>query len=364
MKKKLLLLAVLTLVFAMAFAACGGEGEDAAQGSADADNGGAPDTAGGDEAYTLVLTSHEPPTSEAANFINTWAATVQEASGDRIVIDINHGGALGGPTQTIDLVQNGSADIGFGLQSFYPSMFPMTDTICLPMLPFTSAVQASKTFWDFYENTDYLKDEYSQYKVILLRTNCSAPIATNRLKISNIDQLKGMNVRAMAGPLNDFIIGLGASPVGVSIAELYSALENGTLDASTTDWHAIYSFKIFEPTKFYADEKLLYNTYFFLMNKDSYAGLPADLQAVIDEYSGQGAMDINTDAWDVIEETAKEAVAANSGEVYTLPEAEHARLLSLADQVQKGWIEKMEASGYPAQDAYNKILELAEKYAE
>ncbi|MDR1571000.1 MAG: TRAP transporter substrate-binding protein [Clostridiales Family XIII bacterium] len=362
MKRKTLLSTALALALAMALAACGGGGGGTEQAADTGDTGNPAPAATDSEVYTLVLTSHEPPTSEAANFINTWAETVQDASGGRIAIDINHGGALGGPTQTIDLVLNGSADIGFGLQSFYPNMFPMTDTACLPMLPFTSAEQASKALWDFYENTDYLKDEYSQYKVILLRTNCSAPIATNKAKLSSVDEIKGMNIRAMAGPLNDFIVGLGASPVGVSIAELYSALENGTLDASTTDWHAIYSFKIFEPTKFYADEKLLYNTYFFLMNKDSYAGLPADLQAVIDEYSGEGALNINIGAWDDIEETAKEAVVSNSGEVYTLPEAEHAKLLALSDRVQKDWIQKMEANGYPAQAAYDRLLELAGEY--
>ncbi|MDR3294534.1 MAG: TRAP transporter substrate-binding protein [Clostridiales Family XIII bacterium] len=364
MKKKRFVLLALLMAAALVFAACGGSGTE----TPPADTG--TDTEAGDAAappdntvYNLVLTSHEPPDSRAANYINTWAAAVEEASGGRLITEINFGGALGGPTQTIDLILNGSVDLGFGLQSFYPNMFPMTDTVCLPMLPFDDSVQASKVFWDFYENYDFMKDEYSQYKVILLRTNSSAPIATNKVKLERVDQVKGMNVRAMAGPLNDFIISMGGSPVGVSIADLYSAMQNNTLDAATTDWHGLYSFKIYEPTKYYADEKLLYNTYFFLMNKDSYAKLPADLQAVIDEFSGENALNINIDDWNTIEETAKETVLANGGDVYTLPEAEHEKLLALAGQVQTNWISGMEAQGFPAQEAYDTVIELAQKYA-
>jgi TRAP-type C4-dicarboxylate transport system substrate-binding protein len=258
-------------------------------------------------------------------------------------------------------VKDGSVDLAWGLQSFYPDVFPMTDGMLLPFLPFTSAEQASRVFMDIYENTDYLKDEYKDYKVILLRTNSDAPINTEK-KLESVEGLKGLHMRATGSNMIAFLQELGASPEGIPINELYSVLENGSFQGSVTDWHAIDSFKIYEVSHNYADEKLIYNGYYFLMNLDKYNSLSPELQAVIDACSGQAALDLMANAWD--EETAKAQglVTDNGGEVYTLPAEDHQKLVDAAAKVADNWIKGMTDKGYDAQGLYDTIVETATKY--
>jgi hypothetical protein len=54
----------------------------------------------------------------------------------------------------------------------------------LPMLGIKTATQGSAAMWELYNTTDYLKDEYKEFKVILLHTNCDSPISSkSKLRI-------------------------------------------------------------------------------------------------------------------------------------------------------------------------------------
>jgi TRAP-type C4-dicarboxylate transport system substrate-binding protein len=362
----------LALVFALSLtlAACGGGGGGDAAADEGAAEPGATTEEEGESAdsgvaaepeVTLVLTQHDPDSSLPGQYCFAWADMVKEKSNGRIEVQVNNGGSIAKPTESLNFVKDGAVDLAWGLQSFYPDAFPMTDGVLLPLLPFSSAEQASRTFWDIYENTDYLTEEYSPYKVILVRTNCDAPINTAK-KLGALSEIKGQHLRATGSNMIAFLNELGAAPEGIPINELYSVLENGSFQGSVTDWHAIDSFKLYEVSKNYADEKLIYNGYYFLMNKAKYDSLPADLQQVIDECSGQAALDLMADAWDEEVSKAQGLVTSNGGEVYNLSDADHQKLVDAAGVVTANWIKAMTDKGYDAQGLYDTIVETAKKY--
>lgn len=368
MKKKLALILAMAMVFAM-LAACGGGGQPS--GSQD---GGAPATqpagdqggdaqtppAGDGQVYTLRVHQHDPEDSATGRFLNAWAAQVEEASGGRIDIDVKHGGTLGGPRDTVDMVLNGSVEIGWGLQSFFDGVFPKTEAVMLPLLDLKTSKQASEVMWHLYADTDYLKDEYSDYHVLLLHANCQSPIASKSKNIQTVADMAGQNVRGNAGPPTAFIGDLGAAAVGVPIGDLYQAVDNGTIDSVITDWHAIYSFKLYELFKYYVDENIGVSTYFMLMNKDAYNNLPADLQQILDEYSGEKALEICGSFWDDIEAEVRQTIATDypDAQIYKLSDAERANLEAVAQTTIDNWIAKTE----DGQAIYDKVLELIEQY--
>jgi TRAP-type C4-dicarboxylate transport system substrate-binding protein len=360
----------LILACTLIFAACGtkpaadGGGTSAppANGDAPAPGGDTPAAPPAKAEVTLVLTQHDPDASLPGQYCFAWAEMVAEKSGGKIKVEVNNGGSIAKPTESLDMVRSGAVDLAWGLQSFYPDVFPMTDGLTIPYLPFESAEQASRTMMDIFENTDYLTKEYADYKVILLRTNNDAPLVTTTKTLDTVSALSGLTMRATGAPILQFLSAVGAKPEGVPINELYSVLQNGSFDGCVTDWHGINSFKIYEVAKKYADEKVLYNTYYFLMNKAVYDGLSDELKAVIDECSGQAALDLMLGAWDDMTASTKETVAENGGEVYTLPDAEHAKLVAVADQVRTDWISGITGKGYDAQGYYDAIIATAAKY--
>lgn len=315
-----------------------------------------------EKVYELNLHSHDPEVSATGQFLNDWAAQVKEKSEGRLIVNVFHGGTLGGPKDTVDMVRNGTADIGWGLQSFFAGNFPVTEVFSLPMLGITSAVQGSNAIWEFYSTTDFMEKEYSEFHTLFLHTNCDSPISTVDKKIETVSDIKGMQVRANSGPPTAFVQNLGGNPVAIAIGEVYSSLEKGVIDGLITDWHAIKSFKFFEQANFYLNEHINVSTYFMLMNQAKYDSLPKDLQKILDEASGEAAIEF-TGAWDQYQTDVMKTIEDNGDEIYTLSDSESAKLKAVADKTTEEWIASVTAAGYDGQAIYDKAKALVDKYA-
>ncbi len=312
---------------------------------------------GDDETYTLLVTSHDPENSATGQFLTNWAESINEASEGHLDMQVYHGATLAGPTGTIDAITDGTADIGWGLQSFYADMFPVTEVFMLPLLDIDRATQGSEAIWEFYKTTDYMDDEYADYHVLLLHTNCQSPISTVKTQIVELKDMQGMQIRGNSGPPTTFIQNLGANPVSVSINDLYSNLDKGTLDGCITDWHAISSFNLDETLAWYADENIGVSTYFLLMNKDKYEELPEVLQQILDEKS-EDAIQYTT-AWDDVEDEMK-ATVKDEGKLYNFDDETRSDLEAVADDTIQEWIEKTDGLGYDGEAIYTAATECIE----
>ncbi len=351
MKKMLAL--ILSAVLAIALlAGCGGEKEGTAETASSAPSGD------DGTVYKLSVQTHDPATSATGQFLEDWAARLKDASGGRIELDIYHGGTLGSPKDTYDLVMNGTCDIGFGLVSYFPGVFTASEAISLPLIDLPNASVASKVFWHLYSDYDFLKEEYSDAHVLLLFANCQSPISTKGTKIEAVDQIAGMNIRGNAGPPTSFITNLGASPASIPIGEVYTSIDNNTIDAVITDWHAVSSFQLYEPLQYYLDENIGVSGYFLLMNQDSYNKLPDDLKKILDDNSGEACLEYCGQYWIDAEADAKKSAEDDGDEIYTLSDSEHAKLQAVADQTIQEWIDAQENG----QEIYDALTSLIDKY--
>ncbi|MBE6009307.1 MAG: TRAP transporter substrate-binding protein [Lachnospiraceae bacterium] len=360
MKKRIIgLLCVGVLAVGM-LAGCGGSGGgDAAAPAASA--GGEEQTAAVEntgETYTLIVHQHDPEQSATGQFLNAWAAAVEEASGGQLDIQVMHGGTMGGPKDTVDMIKNGTCDIGWGLQSFFPDTFPVTEVFQLPGLDISRATQGSAAIWEFWNTTDYMDDEYADFHVLFLHTNCQSPISTTDTKLTSISDMAGMNVRANSGPPTMFVQNVGANPTPCPINDLYSNLDKGEMQACITDWHAISSFKLDETIGYYLDENVGVSTYFLMMNKQKYDSLPDDLKKVLDDVSANSAQ--YTEAWDAVEDETKAAVA---DKCYKFDDAGRAELEEAFQKTTDDWIAAMNDKGYDGQAIYDKAVECIENAA-
>lgn len=332
MKKKVVSVLICAAMVAALAVGCGNTDEPVPGGSGDATGG---NTAKPDKVYTIQVTQHDPESSSTGEFLNNWAAEVEEKSGGALDVIVHHGGSIAGPKDSIDAVLNGTVDIAWGLQSFYAGQFPVTEVFMLPCIDINKATVGSEAIWNFYNNTDYMDAEYANYHVLFLHTNCQSPISTVDKKIEAVSDLKGMALRGNSGPPVTFIGELGASAEACAINDLYSNLDKGVYDGCITDWHAIESFKLYETVNYFLDENIGVSTYFMLMNPNSYANLPADLQKVLDEVSADAGK--YTATWDECEERVK-AMDGVAEKLYKLSDAERANLEAAAQATVDAWI--------------------------
>lgn len=362
MKKRLAVLLAALMCLSLVLVGCGGGVDNTAADDNATDNNAAASTAttdtstaGGTEtaadAVELSLTHHDPPESATGKFLDAWAATIKDASNGSVDIQVMHGGSLAGPKESLDMCKSGAVDIAWSLQAFYPGIFPMTEVMALPMMGITSAAQGSAALWDLYENTDYLDEEYSDYKVLLIHTNCDSPISTKGKPLSSIADLSGMNVRTNSGPPTTFMQKLGSSPQDIAVTDLYSSIEKGVLDAVVTDWHAINSFKLYEQLTDYLDAHVQVSPYFLVMNQAKWDSLSTEQQDAIESCSGSAALELAGSAWDDVQTAVTEKIEEQGNNIYTLDDAEMKQLEDTAQEVKDEWIAAAGENGQAVYDA-------------
>jgi tripartite ATP-independent transporter DctP family solute receptor len=140
--------------------------------------------------------------------------------------------------------------------------------------------------------------------------------------IRKAEDFKALRIRSHGEIVSESLSSMGAVPVFLGAAEVYMALQRGTIDGTTAAPSNILSRKFHEVTKNITDiPGFQFVTYWVLVNKKKWDSLPPDIQKVILE-AGQEAQKWNRD------QEAKDAVDAagvlksKGKEIYTLPPAE------------------------------------------
>ncbi len=349
MHKRSILQMLFILPVVMTLAACGGTGNKSG--------------ATADKVYELTLHHHDPPTASQGIFFDALAERALEQSKGRLKIIVFHGAQLGSSKDTVDMVLNGTCDIGGGLPSFFPGLFPMSEALSLPLIGVESSAQATEAFWELYDSTDYLKKEYSDFVVLMLIGMNYSSLGTTDTKITSVDQLKRMKFRVNSGPPTDFIIEAGATPISIVIGELYSSLERGVIDGIVTDWNAYDAFKLYDQIDYILDERITVNPYFVLMNKKSYGALPADLQKILDGLTRTPeARAAFAAEYDRVTAEMKKAIADKGGHIYDLSPQETAKLKQIAERSNEKWVQKKTADGYSAREVMEQTAELLAKH--
>jgi len=144
------------------------------------------------------------------------------------------------------------------------------------------------------------------------------------------------------------------------IGELYQNLQNGAFDGAITDWNAHRSFMLYDNcAKYFADEYVQFNTYFFLMNEKKYNSLSPENKAVIDKCSSWAAVDLNLHWADEFKIKCMEIIRNAGCEIYQLPPEEHQKLVDAAKKSNAAWLKDNKAEAL-----YEAILQSIEKSAD
>jgi tripartite ATP-independent transporter DctP family solute receptor len=113
-------------------------------------------------------------------------------------------------------------------------------------------------------------------------TNSKRPITTPA-------DLKGLKIRTQSNPLH--LMGFkafGASPMPLSFAELFTALQQGVMDGQENPIYNIYAIKLYEIQDYLSLTSHLYTGGVMLMNEENYQSLPADIREAIDKAAVAG----------------------------------------------------------------------------
>ncbi len=105
---------------------------------------------------------------------------------------------------------------------------------------------------------------------------------TSTKQIKSPDDYKGLKIRVPPSPLwTSMFQSLGASPVTINFAEVYSALQTKIADAQENPLSLIETAKLYEVQKNCSMTNHMWDGFWLLANKRALEKLPADVQAIL-----------------------------------------------------------------------------------
>lgn len=202
------------------------------------------------QAQTKLKWAHVYETSEPYHKWSVWAAEeFKKKTNGKYEIQVFPASSLGKESDINQGLQLGTVDIILTGASFASNSFPR---LAVSYYPFTfrDADHVIK-----YGKSDVFKELTEGYKkatgnTVMALTYYGARHATSNKLFTNCDQMKGLKMRVPDSPAYTALPrACGANPTPIAFAEVYLALQNGTVDAQENPLPTIEAKKFFEVQK-------------------------------------------------------------------------------------------------------------------
>ena len=173
-----------------------------------------------------------------------------------------------------------------------------------------------------------------------------------------------MKVRAVADEAK-IMKSLGAVPVFMAMPEVYTALQKKTTEGVLHATASHVTYKWYETCKNFTKLDYAANAWFLVVNKNTWAKLPTDIQQIIKEVSSEWSV-VWTYAYQVKgEQEAFAKIFPQAGvKIIEMPAGEKEKLKELASKpLWDEYAKDLEKKGLPGKEMIGKWYELCQKWA-
>jgi TRAP-type C4-dicarboxylate transport system substrate-binding protein len=295
----------------------------------------------------LKSANYLPPTHQMSLLGQKYCDEVNKRLAGKVEISYFPGGTLLGPDKMFAGVTTGIADMGLSHIAYTRGRFPVTEVFELP-LGFPSGWVDSMVANEFYNK--FKPAEWNSVQVIYFTMSGPLVIQTVNKPVKTLEDLKGLKIRA-TGAMADVVKALGASPIPLGMPDVYESLRRQVIDGTILDLSVLRQWKFAEVEKFVTANWQLgtgYNFY-FVMNKNKWNTLPADVQKVMMEV-GQEIMMANAKQWNDLDIDSRDYFKSVGGQVINLSDAEAAKWKKAVEPVIAAFKKDMAGKGHSAAD--------------
>lgn len=275
MQKRPLALA-LALAGSLLLAGCGGGSDD---GSSTAGGGG-----GDGESYTWDFTVTTGNTSTWYEGAEEFARILDEESGGRMTVNIVTNEQLSGgdPAAGVEQLMNGEKAFSYNSTIIYAGLDERFGAVNAPFL-FTDLDQVDAQKDKIVEAYQELGAEKG-VQVLGLGESGFRQLTNNVRPVSAPEDLQGIKMRIPGiGLFTDVYRELGANPTTMNWSEVFTALQQGTIEGQENPVDIIYSSGLEEVQDHLTMWNYVYDPLILGMNKDLYDSLSEEDRAIVDE---------------------------------------------------------------------------------
>jgi TRAP-type mannitol/chloroaromatic compound transport system substrate-binding protein len=211
------------------------------------------------------------------------ARYVDEMSNGRLTVRVYGAGEIVPAMEVFDAVSQGVADAGHGAAYYWKGKVP--SSVFFTAVPFGLNAQEMNGWLHYGGGLELWQEAYAPFDLVPLAGGSSGVQMAGwfNKEINSIEDLAGLNMR-IPGLAGEVFAAAGGTAVRIAGGELYTSMQTGVIDA--LEWVGPYNdlaFGFHEVAKYYyypgwhEPGSILE----FIINRDSLAALPPDLQAIV-----------------------------------------------------------------------------------
>jgi len=246
--------------------------------------GASPADAGKKDAkYTIRFGTMAPNGTPWHEALLEWKEKVEKRTNGDVEIELHLGGSLGGELQMIESVQWGTIQAGGFSTGALSSFVPELDLFELPFM------------WDSRDQCYYILDNYlfeefdkrfakKQFKMVAWSENGWRNFFTKVRPVRMPEDLNGLKMRSMENRVHHaFWKSLGANAIPIATPEVYTALQQGTVDGGENSAVLTAATAWDEVIEYYSISQHMYQPAVIVFNMRFWNKLPEAYRKILDE---------------------------------------------------------------------------------
>ncbi len=217
---------------------------------------------------------------------------VEKESGGRLAVEIYPNALLGGDRELVEGVELGTFQMTAPASTVLVTYAADMGILDMPFL--FSDAQAGFRALDgaLGEKLDKIIREKVGVMNLGYGYNGARAVSNNVRPIKQPSDLNGIKIRVMESPIYiDTFKALGANPTPMSFGEVFTALQQGTVDGQDNAATLTVSSRFSEVQKYYTNLGHTQSFMPMLINVDFFEGLPAELQTIVRDGVKVGLVD-------------------------------------------------------------------------
>jgi tripartite ATP-independent transporter DctP family solute receptor len=215
--------------------------------------------------------------------IDTFAREVEKRTSGRYKVQNFYAGALGAERESIEGVQLGTLDLTMTSTGPVPNFVPEVAILDIPFL-FRDYAHARAVLDGPIGQEMLVKFDAKGIKALAWGENGFRHMTNNKHPVSAPDDLKGLKMRTMENPIHiQAYRQFGILPTPMAFTEVFTALQQGTVDGQENPLSVITAAKLDQVQKYLSLTGHVYSPAVILMSKTQWDKLSAeDKQAFAD----------------------------------------------------------------------------------
>ncbi len=229
----------------------------------------------------LRVASNFPVEHTASMALEKFKAEVEKASNGDIKVDVFPAMQLGGATENTDQIRSGTIFAAITSIAYFTRVVPEYEAVSLPFL-FKSRADAFKVIDGSIGKTLDEKMAAKGFVSLGYGELGFRHVTSNAKPLKTLADFKDMKIRLQPNEVHlETFRALGANPVAMDVKELYSALQQGVLDAQENPYNIIYTRKFNEVQKYLSDTGHFFDYVNAAANKRVFDRLKPEQQTIV-----------------------------------------------------------------------------------